>query len=437
MYAFKGMTRYVVFFFITLSCQSVLAKGGEDSFWTALTGGKADFNARYRYEHVDDDIGSKEADASTIRTTLGYNTGKLHGFGGRLMLQDVRTVFVDDFNDATGRPGAKTQFAVVADPSETDFLEGYLSYSGSKETILNGTTMKLGRQIITYRADPFHRFMGTVVWRQNWQNHDAVSLVNKSLPNTRISYAYSWNVNRIFTDEAIGALANWDSNSHFINIQYDGLSFGKLEGYSYLMDFDNSAANSTATYGIRLNGGIPVTDTAKAIYTAEFAKQTDYGNNPANVNENYILGEIGAKFKFNSPLSSLTFKFSYELLGGNGSTSFRTPLATGHAYQGWNDRFLTTPADGIADYIYTLVARIWGTKFMAIYHDLDADNLGYDYGGELNLLLSKTFKKHYTLSIKYGDYDADRNTTNIANNGTGSGVTNDVNKYWAWAQIKF
>jgi hypothetical protein len=105
-HAFKRMTQCFVFIFITLSCHTVLAKGGDDPFWTALTGGKFDFSARYRFERVDDNAlkanGAtlEQADASTIRTTLGYTTSGFHGFGFRLMAYDVRDIFVDDFNDA-------------------------------------------------------------------------------------------------------------------------------------------------------------------------------------------------------------------------------------------------------------------------------------------------------------------------------------------------
>jgi hypothetical protein len=398
----------------------------EDALWEALKGGKFDFSARYRYEHVDDDTAADQANASTIRTTLGYTTGTFHGLGIRLMGQDVRDVFVDDFNDGTGKPNAKTRYAGVFDPSETDFLEAYLSFAG-----IPNTTAKLGRQIITYRKAPFHRFMGTVLWRQNWQNHDSFTIQNKSLPDTTIRYGYSWNVNRIFTDEAVSPKANWDSDSHFINIQYGGFKYAKLEGYAYLLDFENDPANSVETYGGRLNGGYPVTEKAKVIYTAEYAIQDDYGDNPASVDEDYFLGEIGGSFKINDVIDSITLKFSYELLEGNGTTSFRTPLATGHAYQGWTDRFLTTPADGIEDYYFTAVVKAFGAKFIASYHMIESDNMSYDYGDELDLLLTKTFKEHYTLGTKVGIYDADTNVNN------GGPTAADVTKIWAWAQIKF
>ena len=440
-HTFRYLTRYIVLFFITLSCQSVLAEGSDDPFWNALIGGKVDFSSRYRYEHVDDNAlaadGStlKQADASTIRTTLGYTTGDFHGFGFRLLGQDVRDVFVDDFNDATGRPSSRTKYAVVADPEETDFLEAYLSYKGSGETtLLNATTMKLGRQIITYRKAPFHRFMGTVLWRQNWQNHDAFSLQNKSLPDTTINYAYSWNVNRIFTDEAVGGKGEFDSDSHFVNLKYDGFNYAKLEGYAYLLDFSNSLANSTETFGGRVNGGYPMSDKWKLIYAGEYANQGDYGDNPANVDEDYYLGEIGVKFTPGNVISSVVFKLDYEVLTGNGTNSFRTPLATGHAFQGWADRFLTTPGDGIEDFYITSVIGAYGAKFIASYHMIESDNLSYDYGDELDLLLVKTFKDHYTFGAKIAIYDADTNATNIARGGNRAA---DVTKSWFWAQVKF
>ena len=52
-----------------------------DSFYEALTGGKVSFSARLRYESVEQDNSLKDADAVTLRTTLGYKTGDFHGFG--------------------------------------------------------------------------------------------------------------------------------------------------------------------------------------------------------------------------------------------------------------------------------------------------------------------------------------------------------------------
>ena len=59
-----------------------------------------------------------------------------------------------------------------------------------------------------------------------------------------------------------------------------------------------------------------------------------------------------------SPTTGIvTVKAAYESLEGNGARGFSTPLATLHAFQGWADVFLNTPADGVDDASLTLVVR--------------------------------------------------------------------------------
>ena len=417
---------------IALSVCAQETVGADDPFWRALTGGKVDFSMRYRYETVDDDLAPggvplKDAHASTLRTTLGYRTGTLHDVEAYLQLENVTEVGADDYNDGSN---GKTRFATVVDPTGTEVKQSYLGFSG-----LSDTRIRAGRQIVTYREAPFHRFIGTVLWRQNWQTFDALSVENKSLPNTTFNYAYIWNVNRIFGEDAPSPLDNFDSNSHLINVQYDGLSCGKLEAYSYLLDFDNAAAFSTKTFGVRFSGKQSLTSNVAALYTGEYANQTDHANQPADIDADYFLGELGANIKIGNLIDSVTFKGSYELLGGDGGADrFVTILGTNHAFQGWADRFLVTPGDGIEDIIATFIAKGMGAQFIAAYHMLSSDRDSYDYGDELDLLLTKTFGGHYTLGLKYSDYDADRNVTNVARNVAQSA---DVSKFWAFAQIAF
>ncbi len=427
----------VIYFFIVIPIKTwVGVAAADDNPISAVRDGTFDLNLRYRYEHVDDNLRRangarlREANASTLRTALGFTTAPLHDFSARLLFENVTEIGADDYNDGSN---GKTQFATVVEPVETEIDEAYIKYAG-----LAKTEVKAGRQYVTYRKAPFHRFAGTILWRQNWQTQDALTLENTSLPHTKLSYAYIWNVNRIFGEDARGALANFDSNSHLINAQYSGLPFGKVEAYAYLLDFDNARPFSTATYGVRFGGKHQLNETASALYAAEYAHQSDFDNNPNKVDAGYFLGEFGAAFKFRSFIKSLTLKFDYELLEGDGGADrFVTILGTNHAFQGWADRFLVTPGDGIEDFYFTLAATFWKAKLVAVYHDLNSDNHAYDYGEEIDLLVSTTFKKHYTFGLKFSAYNADRNAENLANNGVNAGVTRDVNKYWAFAQIKF
>ena len=424
-------TLIVLFPFCNSSvAQDSSSTGLQGGIIDAISAGKVDLNMRLRYENVADDAAIAEGNALTLRTALGYTTGKYNDLSARVLVQDVREVGINDYNDGTGRSARRARYAVIVDPKETDFAEAYLAYSG-----FNKTVIKLGRQFITYRPAPLHRFIGTVAWRQNWQNHDAITLVNKSIKDVTFSYAYSWNVNRIFTDEArIGSRANFKSNSHFINFQYTGFTLGKLEAYSYLLDFANAAAASTATYGVRFSGAYKLSETSGLIFAGEYAGQNDYANNPANYNADYFEGEIGINFKLSNGIDSVTLKFDYEQLGGNGVNSFTTPLATAHAFQGWADRFLATPADGIEDWYFTGNVKVHGFNLSAVYHNLSSDHGGYNYGTEIDLQGTRALNKHLTAGLKYADYNADTNATNVARNGA---IARDVRKFWAWLQFKY
>ena len=404
----------------------------EEDLLEALTGGKVDLYLRYRFEHVADEAINpatgqklKDANASTLRTALGYKTGAFYGVGLRLQVEDVREIWSGDFNNGNN---GKTDFAAVIDPQGTEVNEGYIFFEGLTDTLIKG-----GRQEIFYRKPPFQRFIGNIPWRQNWQSFDAVSVVNESLADTRLSYAYVWQVNRIFGDEAPEPLSRFKGDTHFLNGRYTGLALGEVRGYTYLLDFDNAARFSTNTFGARFDGTYPVTEKSKALYALEYAHQFDTANNPENYDVGYFLGGIGATFGLPRYIETFTGKFNYELLQGQGGQkSFQTILGTNHAYQGWADRFLITPGDGVQDFYFTMVAKIFGANFIVVHHDFGSDNLGYDYGSEWDLALTRTFWKRFTFGLKYADYDADRNATNLTRNPN-SAVTADVRKFWTLA----
>ncbi|MEX0614296.1 MAG: alginate export family protein, partial [Methylophaga sp.] len=165
----------------------------DDSFIEAIKSGKVSFSARARYESVEQDNALEDADAFTLRTTLGYETGRFNGFGGFLELEDVTALGGENYNSTTN---GETLYSVVADPEGTEVNQAYLSYQGFD------SMLKFGRQQITYRDAPFHRFIGNVLWRQNHQTFDAFSIQNTSLPDTQLSYAYINKVNTIFGEDA-------------------------------------------------------------------------------------------------------------------------------------------------------------------------------------------------------------------------------------------
>jgi len=382
----------------------------EDAFFEALTGGKVSFSARARYESVEQDNSLKDADAYTLRTTLAYKTGAFHGFSGFIEVEDVSELGDGDFNN---KVSGDTAYSVVADPDDTEMNQAYLQYNGFD------TEVKFGRQELTYRGAPFHRFVGNVLWRQNHQSFDAFTLSNNSIADTEINYAY---INKVHT--IVGGTDEMDS--HLINLKYTGLPVGSVEAYGYFLEYEDlaKAASSSKTVGLRFSGARAVSDDLKLIYTAEYAKQDEYKDGTMD-DQNYYLGEVGAKYK------GWLAKFSYEMQEGDGTSAFTTPLGTNHAFQGWADTFLNTKVHtggrGLEDMYFTVVGKVLGAKVVAVYHDFETDHDGIDAGEEFDILAQKTFKQHYTVGIKYADYNA----------GDAALGKVDTEKFWLYGQIKF
>ena len=393
---------------------STIPAQAENSFSEALIGGKVSFSARARYESVNQDNVLKNADAFTIRSTLGYETGAFHGFSALVEVEDITEIGADHYNSTTN---GNTQYSVIADPDNTEILQAYLAYSNWN------TKFKYGRQEIAYRASPFHRFIGNVVWRQNHQSYDGFTIKNTSLANTIINYAYINKRNTIFgNDRTAGIIHNGvvDMDSHLLMVNYDGFSFGKLEAYSFLLDFEDAPALGTKTLGLRLNGAKPINDAVILTYTTEFSRQSNYKSGTMN-GQNYYLAEIGGKYK------DWMAKLSYELQEGDGTNSFKTPLGTNHPFQGWADQFLSTPAQGLQDVYLTVVGKAFGVKLVGVYHDFETDKGNLDAGSELNLMLVKKFMGHYKLGVAYADYNADSELPSKV----------DTEKFWVFGQVNF
>jgi hypothetical protein len=403
----KNMLGYLLYATTMLASASALAAqdtaslppGGESDFVKALTDGKLLLDARYRYEHVDQDGLAHDANAHTVRTRLGYETGKFHDFSLLVEGENIAGIGSENYNDTIN---GKTTYPTVADPEDTALNRLQLTYTGIPDT-----TAILGRQVINLDNQ---RFVGAVGFRQNDQTFDAISIKNQSVKDTTLYYAYANRVNRIFgTDSGVGT---WnDDNIHLINASYAGLPFGKITGYGYLLDIPDSKIMSSATYGARFEGKHKLAEDVNGLLNLEYAHQSDYADNPNDISFNYYSVEPGVN------VGSWTVKAQYESIEGNGGSTanaMQFALGTNHAFDGWADKFLTTPANGLVDANagVTYVAKSensWlnGTKAMVVYHDFSAERGSADYGTEWDALLEQTFEKHYTLGIKFASYDAD------------------------------
>ena len=361
-----------------------------------------------RYEGVSQDNAVGDADALTLRARAGAAL-KLDKLS--FLAEGEGTVaIVDDYNDTIPGNGIEP-FSVVADPENLELNRLQLSYMDG------GTGATLGRQrIILDNA----RFVGNVGWRQNEQTFDAVRGQAKIGP-VALDATYAISQRTIFGVDSPNEYFDGD----FVLLN-GGVDTGPvdLKAFAYLIDYDTRLAFSSQTYGVLADASIGLGDAFELGLQASFASQSDYGDNPVGYQADYI------SLRVSTTLAGFGVTAGYEKLGSDdGVAAFQTPFATLHAFQGWADMFLVTPANGVQDYYVTLGRKFGGVKLLPglnaniTYHQFDSDFGGLDYGSEWDAALG--FKAGPVgLLVKYANYNAD-----------GFGV--DTEKLWLQAGISF
>ena len=369
--------------------------GEAESVGQALTRGKLSLGLRYRFELVSDDtpaISLEDGKASTLRTTLAYTSARYRGFGIHLEFEDVTDVGLGDEHNNLGAgslANGVTNRPAIADPDLTEVNQAYLVYRGFRNT-----TIHAGRQEIALSEQ---RFVGPVGWRQNHQSFDALRVVQTSIPRTKLNYAYLADVHRIFGDHK-------QLHGHLLNAEVSVGEKGRLTPYVYSLDYDAmaDACLSTLTYGARWQNSFDCRGGWTFPYHVELARQSDAGDNPANVDAGYFRVELAGKHRW------LTLRAGWEMLEGSPADgTFSTPLATLHKWNGWADKFLVTPPDGLEDLYVSFGGGGEHVKASLVYHDFGSDTGGLDYGSEIDAVVSYDAPWKQTFGLKLALYDAD------------------------------
>ncbi|GFE80850.1 hypothetical protein GCM10011487_28500 [Steroidobacter agaridevorans] len=382
----------------------------------ALSESKPIFDARLRYEDVDQTPLAEEADAETLRLRLGFETGK--AWNTTFLAEgEVITELAGHYRDDAAR-ARDLSYPVVPDPESEEINRLQLV-----NTSLPGTTMTLGRQRINLDDQ---RFVGAVAWRQNEQTFDAVRIVNKPTSALTLDATYLNQVNRIFGRES--PQGRYHGDGVLANAAYQ-FGFGKLSAFGYWLDFDHlngvpAALDpmrvSSETFGTRLAGERPLSK-LKMAYAATFARQSDYGSNPLSFDLDYYSVELTGTYR------QYSLTLGQEVMEGNGTVGFSTPLATMHKFHGWADKFLTTPANGIDDkyvsvgYLAKGVAMLDTLSATVVYRDFESERLSQDLGDEVDLQLQAKYRRFVGL-LKVALYEAHEGQTPAA--------YQDTTKFW-------
>jgi hypothetical protein len=266
-----------------------------------------------------------------------------------------------------------------------------------------------------------------------------------------------------------------DGDLDIANVKYRISPTESLVGYAYLSDFEDlgfgrawfgnggatvaataagkngninaSADQSNKTFGARLDGVHVFNPDWKGLYTVEYAKQSDYRDGDSRIDAHYYKVGGGAAY------GNFSLRMDQELLSSNdGKYAFQTPFGTNHLFQGWVDKFLTTPLEGIKDTFITASYKYGDFAFFADYHIFDSDEdfrtigsgtvaNGDRYGKEWNAAVTYNYNKNLMGKIEYGKYTEDDHYSLLGGAATDAnanrGRIRDTEKLWLTVMYTF
>lgn len=400
--------------------------------WDAIKGGKNMSNFRLRYEHVDQEGKPETADAFTLRSLVGWQTAPFHNFSLGVQLINVAKLDnrYDDRKLGDPEPGMG-DYPIVVDPNDTDVNQLYLDWTGIKNT-----RFRVGRQQINLDNV---RFIGDIGFRQVMQVFDGYSVLNKSLPNTEIYLAHLERVKQISTRLQEGEL-------EIVNVKYRLSPAESITGYGYFSNFETPTIAKTSvlgpntdqsnkTLGLRFDGTRRINDDWRLLYTAEYAKQTDYSGGDERIDAHYGRAGIGAGYK------AWFARIDHEKLSSNDSQyAFQTPFGTNHLFQGWADHFLVTPAQGIKDTFITIGGKPLDKLVLhAEYHVINSDEdfaefgggFGNKFGREFDFAATYNVNSSFLVKAEYANFKEDERVAAAA------GRKPDLEKIWLTMMYTF
>jgi len=370
--------------------------------------GKHKLGMRTRYQSVNDTwLGNAEAYTTRLKLTSSFNLDEDQQWQLLLEPNLVHAFNRGDYNSVT----VWKRTAPIPDPHTFDISKAFLTYKSN-----NDWQIKLGRQMLAFDNE---RFVGNMEFWQKPQSFDALSIQYNDHINWNIQYAYTNKVHRIFgrkststipeNDDRFGRITQRPANelgehalnTHLLNVEYKTENNLSLVGYHYAIENKTQSSFSVQTTGIKISDEFKPAK-IKYRYSAEFAHQNDFANNPNSYQVWYNLIEASAQYK------SHQIQISQEILSTDQDYVFLTPLGTNHKFQGWVDIFSSYGIQtGLRDQYLTYKGRIKKLRWRGVYHRFIDYNTSKVIGNELDIELAYRASRKWEFKLIYAHYKAD------------------------------
>lgn len=363
-----------------------------------------DWGSRVRYANVDANNSGQSA-SLLLRGNMQSQWNDM--FSTFVEVDSVSSTFKDDHSDGVRFNGQP----LLQDPPGTEFNQAFASVNTDR------FLLHLGRQRINLDNQ---RFVGGNGFWQNEQTFDALFSQAKVASNSRFTYSYIANANRIFGEDADknnpgrDALpsgitsprppANYgdhEQHTHLTHFEWNEWDYTRITAYAHRMENLDMPAVSNATYGASYSVNYKV-DRLKYRVQLEAAQQDrfDLGRDRLP----YYLVDAGLG------VDTLELIARYEVLGENGGVAFITPLGSNHKFEGWAGVIGNTPNTGVRTASLGVLWRASPIRVEAHYLFFKDDVRGQAIGEEWDLDIAfRPIRKH-NLSLRLAHFEPENNS---------------------------
>ena len=206
---------------------------------------------------------------------------------------------------------------------------------------------------------------------------------------------------------------------HLLHASFGARGTGAVILYTHALDYERQRHRSSTTFGVEITGTRPLSVHTALSYEVEAARQRGTFGNPTRLEAGYLHLAGGGRYR------GITVRGGWERLGGSPARGqFNTPLATLHPFNGWADKFLVTPADGLDDLYVRMLGDAGPVGWTVSYHDFSAATRNARHGRELDLELVYRTSWDQQFAVTAALYDAATHST-------------DTTKLMIWTTVGF
>ena len=357
-----------------------LAAGFED----AIKGGTYGGMLRYRADKYDEENGASEYGlASTLRTSLYYQTKAWHGATGYVELYHIASLGATRYAPEGDPSGEPRDF--IIDPIGMGVNQAYGEFKPESPVPF---AVKVGRQLFTINDETL---VTASRYRQNMNRFDAATGYVEPVKNLVLEGGQIWH--NIDVGDALVPMS-----SQVGNVAYTIPDKGRAAVYGVVLNYTDDTKTDRTTTGIRLDGPYKIDDKLGIIYELDYAKQKESGDTKVKIDASMVTARGGVAY--DQWYGTIGYRKSSGVNSSSDLAYQSSDLGYPWPWRGNSEQLVFYPNDGLKTlmvWIGGAVPKVEGLSFDVFYFDFKAAETSVKYGTEISGGLNYNVTKRWSV----------------------------------------